>query len=250
MTVWALADLHLSFGVPDKKMDVFGEHWHNHPQKIEKHWREKISNDDLVLLPGDISWAKHLEDAIPDLQWIDALPGTKVMIRGNHDFWWHTKSKVLSILPPSIHIIQNDAFNWNDISIGGARLWDTDEYSFDNIVHFVENDKVLPLTEKDLDPKRREHLFERELQRLKMSLDKLDQNASHRIVMTHYPPIATDMKDSRASALIEKYNVDAVVFGHIHNIYHDLKDLFGMRDNTRYVITSADYVDFNPVKII
>ncbi len=99
MAVWALADLHLSFGVPGKSMDLFGDKWAGHPEKIRTHWLRLIAPDDLVLLPGDISWAMHTEDAQPDLDFIAALPGTKVMIRGNHDYWWNSLNKVEKILP-------------------------------------------------------------------------------------------------------------------------------------------------------
>ena len=128
MTIWALADLHLSFGVPDKEMDVFGPKWKNHPEKIRANWEKLVKPDDLVLLPGDISWGMHPEEALPDLNWIDSLPGTKVMIRGNHDYWWTSISKVEKVLPKSIHVIQNNIYRWKDVIICGARLWDTEEY--------------------------------------------------------------------------------------------------------------------------
>ncbi len=137
MTVWAIADLHLSFGIKDKEMDVFGKEWHNHHAKIEQHWREDITNEDLVLLAGDISWAKRLEEALPDLSWINALPGTKVMIRGNHDYWWSSPSKVRDALPSSLHIIQNDTFEWNDVAIAGSRLWDSTEYNFKDVLYYL-----------------------------------------------------------------------------------------------------------------
>src|SRR5690349_8684871 len=107
MTIWALADLHLSFGVPDKEMDFFGDQWIGWTKKVESQWRDLVSPDDLVLIAGDISWATSLEDAIPDLKWIDQLPGTKVILRGNHDFWWTSLKKITEVMPKSIHIIQN-----------------------------------------------------------------------------------------------------------------------------------------------
>src|SRR4029077_7669031 len=136
MAVWAIADLHLSFGVPNKQMDVFGSHWKGYTEKIEEHWRSCITPDDLVLIPGDISWALHLEEVIPDLDWIDHLPGTKVLIKGNHDYWWSSLSKLKSILPPSCHLIQNNSWTWQDISIAGTRLWDIPGLNFNGIVDF------------------------------------------------------------------------------------------------------------------
>lgn len=248
--VWAIADLHLSFGVPGKEMHIFGENWRDHPEKIKEHWESKISHDDLVLIPGDISWAKHLEDAVPDLEWIHARPGTKVMIKGNHDFWMGSISQVKKVLPPSIHIIHNNSFTWNDVTVGGARLWDTDEFGFDGCINFQKNAAVKPLTEKDLDPGQREKIFQRELQRLEESLKTFDPKAKTRIVMTHYPPVSADLKPSRASAILERFKVDVCVFGHIHNVRRDVSPLFGEKDGVRYICTAADHIDFDPVKIL
>jgi len=94
MAVWAIADLHLALGIPEKKMDAFGEPWIDYTDKIAQNWNQLIDKDDLVLIPGDISWAMRTEDAKIDLDWIHALPGTKVMLRGNHDHWWSSLSKV------------------------------------------------------------------------------------------------------------------------------------------------------------
>src|ERR1700733_9276880 len=108
MAVWALADLHLALSIPEKSMESFGEPWINYTAKIKDQWLKHIKTDDLVLIPGDISWAMRLEDAAVDLNWIHELPGTKVLIRGNHDYWWTSLSKVERILPPSIHLVQNN----------------------------------------------------------------------------------------------------------------------------------------------
>lgn len=250
MAIWAIADLHLSFGVEDKKMDVFGENWRDHPDKIAENWKRLVKEEDLVLLAGDISWGISLEQALPDLEWIHALPGTKVMIRGNHDYWWSSLSKVEKILPPSIHVIQNNVFNWNGISVGGARMWDTAEYGFGEYIYTVPNDRVKPLTAKERDPARGEELFVRELARLEMSLKLLDPKASMRIVMTHYPPIGMAMEPSRISVLLEKYKVDVCVFGHLHNFLREGPVPFGEKNGVRYVYTAADYLDFVPVNIL
>ena len=127
MTIWVLADVHLAFGNPKKSMEVFGPAWKDYPKRIKEAWERLVGPDDLVLIPGDISWAMKLEDALVDLDWIDRLPGHKLIIRGNHDYWWPSASKLRAVLPPTIHFIQNDAFEWNDITFGGARLWDTHE---------------------------------------------------------------------------------------------------------------------------
>ena len=248
MAVWAIADLHFSFGVPDKNMDVFGNQWKDHPEKIQKHWLENIHENDLVLLAGDISWAMRPEDAKADLDWIHALPGTKVMIRGNHDYWWTSLKKIEQVLPPSIHLIQNNIFSWNNITVGGARMWDTSEYSFGDFVNYIKNPRENTLTKVD-DPKESEKIFERELGRLENSLKQFPKDSSMRIVMTHYPPIGADLKSSRTSALLEKYGVSICVFGHLHNIKPNSLP-YGTKNGVQYVLTACDYLDFNPVKLL
>lgn len=250
MRIWAIADLHLSFGVKDKKMDVFGDQWINHDEKIAEEWRKVIAEDDLVLLAGDISWAMRLEDVQPDLDWIHALPGTKVMIRGNHDYWWHSLSKITKILPPSIHVIQNNAFHWKNVGVAGARLWDTSEYNFDDYVVMKPNPKANPLTAVDTNPENTQHIFERELHRLEASLKCFNANDTVRIVMTHYPPINATLQQSLTSALLEKYGVKYCVFGHIHNVPHDKDPLFGTKNGIEYSLTACDYLDFKPLLIL
>jgi len=104
-------------------MDVFGDHWRDHAAVIERSWRDQIAADDLVLLPGDISWAMHIQDAMADLAWIDALPGRKVMCKGNHDYWWSSKGKVRAVLPPSISVVDCDALLVDDVVLCGTRGW-------------------------------------------------------------------------------------------------------------------------------
>lgn len=248
MTIWAIADPHLSFGVANKSMEAFGPLWKDYTKKIEQAWKERVHPDDLVLIAGDISWALRLEDVIPDLQWIDSLPGIKVMIKGNHDLWWDSLSKLKKILPPSIHCIYNNSFTWKGVSIGGTRLWDTREYNFDPFIHFQENsnakkNKTIP-QEKD-----EEKIFLRELERLKLSLKSLDPNASFRIAMTHYPPISADLKPSRTSLLLEEFNINVCAFGHLHSVKKDALP-FGETRGIRYVLTSCDYLNFEPIRII
>lgn len=247
-TVWAIADLHLSFGVPNKEMDFFGSAWINWTAKIEEKWKSLIKDEDLVLIAGDISWAMHIEEAVPDLEWIHKLPGTKVILRGNHDYWWSSLSKIEKVLPSSIHLIQNNVFNWKNISIGGARLWDTPEYGFSDYINYKENPRENKLSHVSKDTKEIVRLFERELERLTTSLKCLSQNASFRIVMTHYPPISADLLPSKTSLLLEKYNVNASVFGHLHNIKQEIP-LFGKKNGISYYLTSCDYLNFTPIRI-
>lgn len=245
MAVWAIADLHLALAIPEKKMDAFGAPWIDYTTKIKEGWLSHIKPDDLVLIPGDISWAMRIEDAAIDLNWIHDLPGTKVMIRGNHDYWWTSLSKIERILPPSVHLIQNNVFNWKDYTIAGARLWDCTAFSFNDYIEFKENPRAKKLTEKEADPAEADRIFQREIGRLELSLKSFNKDARVRIVMTHYPPISADLDPSTVSALLEKYQAQTCVFGHLHNV-RKTSSLFGERNGIRYLLTSCDYLDFIP----
>ncbi len=228
-------------------MEPFGVRWHDHANRLKENWIRLVAPDDLVLIAGDISWAKLLTEAQPDLAWIHALPGTKVMIQGNHDYWWGSLKKVRSILPPSIHVIQNDAFHWGDVSIAGSRLWDTPEYTFDSYIESTETPEgIARLVEHPSTDD--EKVFSRELIRLEMSLQALNPEARLRIVMTHYPPIGPDLAASRTSALLEQYNVNLCLFGHIHSVIPDALPL-GEKNRVRYLLTACDYLHCTPLKI-
>ena len=122
MAIYAIADLHLPGG-DIKPMDVFGAHWAGHFEKISEDWRARVKPEDVVLLPGDISWAMALTDARQDLEAIGALPGSKVLLRGNHDYWWSGIGRVRDILPPDMYAVQNDCLCLNDTLICGTRGW-------------------------------------------------------------------------------------------------------------------------------
>lgn len=246
MQIWAIADLHLAKSIPAKNMAVFGPEWEGYMDKMEASWRQLVQPDDLVLLPGDISWAMKLEEAKIDLRWIDALPGTKVMIRGNHDYWWSSAKKMSEIFPPSIHFIHNTAFHWNDIAIGGTRLWDTPEYNFNGYIHFQENPRARPAAREE---EGGEAIFERELERLKLSLKQMNPSAKIKIAMIHYPPISADLQPSRTSAILEEYGIQICVFGHLHNVKKD-RPLFGEVRGVKYHLTAADYLDFRPLRVL
>ncbi|PIS02315.1 MAG: phosphoesterase [Chlamydiae bacterium CG10_big_fil_rev_8_21_14_0_10_42_34] len=250
MRIWAIGDLHLSFGVENKSMEIFGPNWEDHAKKIASNWKSMIHADDLVLVPGDLSWALKVQEAVPDLQWVHELPGTKVMIKGNHDYWWGSLSKIAPVLPPSIHLIQNNVFNWKDVTIGGARLWDTPEYSFKEFIEFRENPKAKAKDPEELVQEEfAQKIFDRELERLKMSLKGLNPEASLRLAMTHYPPIGADLQPSRAAQILEQNNVEVCVFGHLHNLKPNLP-MFGATRGVRYVLASCDYIHFQPIAVL
>jgi uncharacterized protein len=255
MTIWALSDPHLAFGVPSKTMEAFGPAWEQYAEKIKTHWEERVSPSDLVLIPGDISWAMHLEEALIDLTWIDALPGKKVILRGNHDHWWGSLNKILKVMPSSIFAIQNNAMSWTSasgkkIAIGGSRLWDTPEYGFNAFIEFKENPRARKKSTEEivLEKENEEKVFLRELERLRLSLSQLDPDADVRIALTHYPPIGADLEPSRASRILEEFRIDYCVFGHLHNVRP--KSLpFGTARGVTYIFTSCDYLQFAPIRI-
>ena len=243
--IWVISDTHLAIGVPAKNMNVFGPLWEGYMEKMAANWRRLIGGDDLVLIPGDISWGMTLKEAEADLLWIDSLPGTKVILRGNHDYWWSSASKISTIMPPTVRFIHNNAFHWHDIAIGGTRLWDTDEYNFNAYVHFQENTRARKEREERDDAK----IFQRELERLRLSLKQLDPQAKVRIAMTHYPPISADLLPSMTAKILEEFNIHICVFGHLHNLKKD-KPMFGEVRGVRYLLTSCDYLDFTPIRIL
>lgn len=248
MSIYAIADLHLAFSIPDKSMEYFGGDWINYTQKIETEWKKLITPEDLVLIAGDISWAKNLSSVAVDLDWIDKLPGTKVLLRGNHDSWWSSISQAKKVLPKSLHLIQNDVFLWQDVAIGGCRLWDTDEYTYESYIQYTENPRVKALQEPE-NPEEQERIFIRELGRLEMSLRNMPKTAPIKIAMTHYPPIGPDMAPSKTSLIFEQHGINISIFGHLHNVKREMP-MLGESRGIKYFLTSADYLEFKPKKIL
>lgn len=248
MTIWAIGDLHLAFSVPNKSMEVFGKQWEDYPSKIAANWKKSIRPEDLVLIPGDISWAMHLKEALIDLQWIDALPGKKILLKGNHDYWWPSSKKLRESLPLSIGFVHKNAIESHQAAIAGSRLWDTKEFSFGHLPSFPTRSKKRR-KEEIVDEEVREKIYQRELLRLEKSLCSMSPHAAHRIALTHYPPIGEDLAPSRASALFEKYQIDVVIFGHLHNLIPQTPPLFGRARGVHYVLASADYLQFQPIEI-
>lgn len=230
MKVFAISDLHLSINNP-KPMNIFGGSWDNYWDKIKRSWNDLVSNDDIVLIGGDISWALKLEDAIPDLEEIDTLPGKKIIIRGNHDYWWSSYNKVKSVLPQNIFAVQNNAIKLNNIVICGTRGW-----TFPS-ANSTEHDKKI---------------YARELIRLKMTLDeatKLAANNEKIILMLHYPPFNALWQDSEVTDIIKNYdNVKNVIYGHLHGKDCRTKDLI-IKNDICYHLTSCDQVN-NELQLI
>lgn len=246
MNIFAISDLHLSLAKPEKDMAVFGPIWKNYIQKMETAWDAIVKNDDLVLIAGDISWAMRLEEAMPDLIWIDQRPGIKVLIRGNHDYWWTSKKKLVDNMPPSLHVIEKDVFNYQGISIAGTRLWDDPALSFTDYIDYQPKPES---KEPKLPPEENERYFLREIERLKLSLSRLDNNATLKIAMLHYPPVSATLSPSITSQLLESHEISHVVFGHLHNLKQNV-NLFGAARGITYHLTAADYLNFKPKNIL
>ncbi|KZL90114.1 metallophosphoesterase [Clostridium magnum] len=228
MSLYAISDLHLDLN-GDKPMDIFGDKWFKHDEKIKNNWLNKITDKDTVLIAGDISWSMKIESGIKDLEWVHNLPGTKIMTKGNHDFWWSSISK-LNNLHEDMKFIQNNFFIYEDYAICGTRGWTCPG---------GEN-----FTQKD------EKIYTRELNRLRLSLDAAAKNGFKKfIVMLHYPPMNEKLLESGFVQIFKEYNVEKVVYGHLHGPSL-AKALNGVLDNIEYIITSGDYLDFNPIKIL
>ncbi len=237
MQVYGLADLHLALGVPNKTMEVFGEPWLDYHSKIERSWREVVAPEDVVLLPGDISWAMDLKEAVVDFSFLDSLPGTKYMIRGNHDYWSSASvSKLMQVLPSSVHYLSK---GWEIFfpkhAVVGVRLWDSPCISMG-----WEGIPQKEYTEQD------EKIFLRELGRLQRALEALPADVERVIVMTHYPPISRDGTPGPVSELLEKDSrITHCLFGHLHKVPSPLSG-FGNIRGINYQLLSADYVNFVP----
>ncbi|MCD6571532.1 MAG: metallophosphoesterase [Deltaproteobacteria bacterium] len=231
MNIFAIADLHLGLGI-DKTMDIFGPQWQDHTKRLKDAWDEVANKTDLVLIPGDISWAINLEEAKPDIEFLGDLPGKKLIIKGNHDYWWASLKKLKEFLPPNIIPMQNTAFVYENIGIAGTRLWIDPDLNLENASN--EDKKI----------------FDRELHRLESSLNALPGGLHKRIIMTHFPPISLDGKPGRAVDVASKYGCDIWAFGHMHLGDTDYSGFNTMIGNTRYEFVSADYLDFRPKLIL
>ena len=230
MRVFAISDLHLSVNNP-KPMDIFGPAWDDYVDKIFSDWKEKVSDNDLVLMAGDFSWAMKLEETDADFKLLEDLPGKKILIRGNHDYWWNSISAVRKFMPEGFYAIQNDAIKFENIIICGTRLWNLPD---GNKTQSAEDEKI----------------YKRELIRLEMTLQnahKLKQADEKIICMLHYPPYTFKEEDNEVTAMLEKYGVSAVVYGHIHA---NCKQNWVLNKNgVTYYLTSCDIVGNKLIEI-
>ena len=227
--VYAIGDLHLSLSVPNKAMDVFGARWQNHADRLKEAWQDVVSPEDLVLVPGDISWAMYLGDALADLAFIGGLNGTKLLLRGNHDYWWQSVTKVRAALQNGMYVLQNDVFRFGDLFIAGTRGWTIPESA-----HFKES------TDRKL--------YERECIRLDLSLARVPQGAPL-VGMLHYPPFSETGTPGAFAKRFAEHGASDVVYGHLHGASHRF-GFTGESDGVRYHLVSADFLDFAPKRIL
>ena len=231
MKIFAISDLHLSVNNP-KPMDIFGPVWDGYLDKIFSQWEELVQDEDIVLMAGDLSWAMKLEEVKSDLALFEKLKGKKVVIRGNHDYWWKSISSLRAILPENFYAIQNDAIRFDGVVLCGTRGWKGVEK---NMVLSAEDQKI----------------FDREVLRLEMTLQeaqKIRQEGDKLVCMMHFPPLGFAKEDTAFSTLIEKYNVDVVVYGHLHGFKNAEKSF--EKNGVEYYLTSCDEVDNNIVHIL
>lgn len=231
MSVYAIGDLHLS-GASPKPMDIFGDHWTEHWIKIKDNWLSVVGADDLVLIPGDLSWAMKLEEAAVDLKEICSLTGTKLILKGNHDYWWSSLSKVNSLLSNNTYALQNSSFIYGDFVIAGSRGWTCPgTYLYDTAAD--------------------EKLYLREAGRLELSLSEARKKAPDKrlICMMHFPPADKRGTSTMFTDLFEKYGAEYIVYGHLHSASIS-GALSGNIRGVSYSLVSCDAVNFSPVKIV
>ena len=232
MRLFAIGDLHMPGG-DDKPMDVFGPQWDRHFFHISEAWRETVREEDTVLIPGDISWAMQLENALPDLMEIAALPGRKILCKGNHEYWWSSLSRLRAALPENMTALQFDAVDIGPCVICGTRGWN----------YPTEGS---PLSEED------GKIFRREAQRLELALDRAEAIGEGKpiLVMMHFPPRLRDDAETPFTRILEaRERVKAVVYGHLHGAGIQI-GFTGEHNGVRYELVSCDSIGFSPKLIL
>ncbi len=223
MSLFAISDLHLSFAA-DKPMDVFGGLWENYEERLLKNWNKIIKSEDVIILCGDNSWATYLSDAKADFEFINNLPGSKILSKGNHDYWWTTLKKMNDFCSvnkfDTISFLQNNHFMYNDIAICGTRGW-----------------ALTPSNRED------EKIYNRELERLTLSLEAARVSKPKEIVAAlHFPP------DEKFRRLLGKYNVKTCIYGHLHGSAQK-NAITDIKNGIKYRLVACDYLQFNPLKL-
>ena len=223
MSIYAIGDLHLSLN-KEKPMDIFGGNWKKHEQKIKENWKNTVQDNDLVILPGDFSWEMHLKDMYNDFAYLNDLPGKKLLLKGNHDYWWTTLAKMREFLQENkfenIDFLYNNSYLFEDKIIAGTRGWALNDTENSNKMNH------------------------REEERLKLSLQSGVDNFGDKeiICIMHYPPTSNYVQ------IMKQYNVKTCLYGHLHGESH--KEAFeGIIDGINFKLVSSDYLDFKLYKL-
>lgn len=228
MALFAIADLHLSLG-ENKPMDIFAG-WNDYVDRLENNWKSIITDNDTVVIAGDISWAMKLEETYVDFKFINDLPGKKIFLKGNHDYWWGTKSKTDSFLHSngldSISILFNNSYVCGDFAVCGTRGW------------FLEND-----TPEDI------KVLRREVGRLTASVKSAVESGKEPVVFLHYPPVYNGTECKEIVEVLEKYNIKKCYYGHIHG-HRNMKYAFeGNYKGIEFKLISCDKLSFTPILV-
>lgn len=225
MSLFAIADTHLSFGT-NKPMDTFAG-WNDYVSRLEKNWNNIVKNDDTVVIAGDISWAMNFEELLADFDFINKLNGKKIILKGNHDYWWNTPTKMNKFIKENgfdtINILQNNSYSVNGVSVCGSRGW-------------------LFESEEEHDEK----ILNRELIRLRMSLDSAEYD--EKLVFLHYPPITTNLECKEIFDLLKEYGIKKCYYGHLHGMAARYA-IDGDVDGIDFKLISADRLSFTPILI-
>lgn len=237
MSVYVISDLHLSTNA-DKSMEVFGPRWQNYTQRLERSWRALIEPNDCVVIPGDISWGLTLEDAIPDLKFLDSLPGRKIIGKGNHDFWWQTLTKINKAFADNeittIDILYNNSMLVEDMIICGTRGW----YNGDRNVALNDTDN--------------KKIINREAIRLRLSLQsavKLRGDSNIPImVFLHFPPVWGELVCREILDVLHEFEIKRCYFGHIHGNVEVPRDF--VFEDVKLTLVSSDHLAFTPIPVI
>lgn len=230
MHIYAIGDLHLSGEPPKKPMEIFGDHWTNHKEKVRANWLATVTEEDTVIICGDISWALQLEEAAEDLHWLAQLPGKKLLLRGNHDYWWASLKKMQTMFGEQFQFLQNGCFMVGDTAICGTRGW------------------ILPSS--DSFTAEDEKIYQREGIRLELSLQAAKKNNAQRIITAlHYPPLFSPTEQTLFTNLMEQYQVSDCVYGHIHGENH-LVVFEEERNGIQYKLVSCDTQGFKLYRIV
>lgn len=225
MSLFAISDLHLSLGV-DKPMDVF-RGWENYVERLEENWKQLVSPEDTVVIAGDISWGLDLAETVEDFKWIDRMPGQKILLKGNHDLWFSTKSKVERFFQEqgftTLKILFNNAYRYEDLVLCGTRGWMNDQ------------------TDKKI--------LNRECGRLRLSLEEGKKLGGTPVVFLHYPPVYGSGDCPEILEVLHQYQIEQVYYGHIHG-YSAGYAINGVREGIHFQLLSCDYLHFTPMKIV